>query len=317
MRVEQARTEAGARLRPDCGRALLHSGRGAPEGERRRRATVVAASLGLHVAVGVLAALGAWSLRRTEAPAAPVEVVFEASPNRVPALEAASVPSPDTPEEVGPELAEPPPAAVQAAALPQPDPVAEPPPAQPAPPPPALIPDAQTPPERATVPEPAPVAPAAPQPVPAARSAPSAAPNRARAAPPPRARVARNEAGAGAPQPAPTSAPPIAAAPMPATPAPAVIDQSWRAAVAAWVRSRQRYPDAARRMGAEGAATVRFTVRSDGEVIDAQLARAAGSDLLDGAALAVFRGAHAPPFPAGMAQQQVTLTVTVRYRLGE
>jgi len=60
---------------------------------------------------------------------------------------------------------------------------------------------------------------------------------------------------------------------------------------------------------------VRFTVGRDGQVLDAQVVRGSGSDLLDQAALAMFRGGRTPPFPADMVQPQVTTTVAIRYRL--
>lgn len=62
---------------------------------------------------------------------------------------------------------------------------------------------------------------------------------------------------------------------------------------------------------------VRFTVSRDGQVLDAQVVRGSGSDLLDQAALSMFRGGRAPPFPIDMIQAQVTTTVSIRYRLQE
>ena len=41
----------------------------------------------------------------------------------------------------------------------------------------------------------------------------------------------------------------------------------------------------------------------DGQVLDAQVVQRSGSDLLDQAAMAMFRGARVPQFPADMAQQ--------------
>ena len=62
---------------------------------------------------------------------------------------------------------------------------------------------------------------------------------------------------------------------------------------------------------------MRFTVGRDGQVLDAQVVRGSGSDLLDQAALSMLRGGRAPPFPTDMAQAQVTTTVSVRYLLQE
>jgi len=88
-------------------------------------------------------------------------------------------------------------------------------------------------------------------------------------------------------------------------------------ALATWVQSRKRYPDEARRQGTEGQVVVRFTVGRDGQVSDAQIARGSGSDLLDQAALSMFRGGRAPPFPADMPQPQLTTTVSIRFHLEE
>ena len=83
------------------------------------------------------------------------------------------------------------------------------------------------------------------------------------------------------------------------------------------MQSRKHYPDEARRQGREGQVAVRFTIARDGQVLDAQIVRGSGSDLLDQAALSTFRGGRAPPFPADMTQQQLTTTVSIRYRLEE
>lgn len=92
---------------------------------------------------------------------------------------------------------------------------------------------------------------------------------------------------------------------------------AWRSALAAWVQSRKRYPDDARQQGMEGQVAVRVTFGRDGQVLDARVARSSGSDPLDRAALAMFQGVRGPPFPADMAQPQVTVTTGIRYRLEE
>ena len=125
--------------------------------------------------------------------------------------------------------------------------------------------------------------------------------------------------------PAPSAAPP--SSPARSTPAPAapavtgptasVVSGVWRGAVAAWMQARKRYPDEARREKAEGQVAVRLTVGRDGQVLDAQVVRGSGSALLDREALSLFRGGHAPPFPAEMIQPRLTMIVSVRYRLEE
>ena len=95
------------------------------------------------------------------------------------------------------------------------------------------------------------------------------------------------------------------------------VNGNWRQALAAWVQSRKRYPDAARHDGTEGQVSVRFTVGRDGQVLDAAIVRGSGSDVLDTAALTMFRGARAPAFPPDMTQPGVTTTVSIHYRLEE
>lgn len=114
-----------------------------------------------------------------------------------------------------------------------------------------------------------------------------------------------------------SSALPHLAPPAPAaTPAPgaAAISRAWQGALAAWVQSRQRYPEAARRQGLGGQVALRVTISHDGQVLEAQVVRSSGADLLDQAALAMLRGGHAPSFPADMPQAQVTQTVVAHYR---
>ena len=122
----------------------------------------------------------------------------------------------------------------------------------------------------------------------------------------------RSSAPPGTPPPAPLS--PTTAAPAPS---PTGVNGAWRNALATWVQSRKRYPDEARRQNTEGQVAVRFTVGRDGQVLDAQVVHGSGSDLLDQAALSMFRGGRAPSFPPDMAQTQITTTISVRYRLAE
>jgi len=97
-------------------------------------------------------------------------------------------------------------------------------------------------------------------------------------------------------------------------PVAAAISRAWQGALAAWVQSRQRYPEAARRQGLEGQVALRITIGRDGQVMDAQVVRSSGADLLDQAALTMLRGGRAPAFPADMPQAQVTQTVVAHYR---
>ncbi len=139
-------------------------------------------------------------------------------------------------------------------------------------------------------------------------------------------------------QPRPTPAsPPVAASPVaaspvaasrvaslpaisstpPATVAPAVMSGSWRSAVLAWIQSRKRYPEEARRRSAEGQVTLRITVTAGGDIVAPEILHGSGSDMLDNAALTIVRGGHVPAFPSEMTQAKVTLNVGVSYRLDD
>ncbi len=60
---------------------------------------------------------------------------------------------------------------------------------------------------------------------------------------------------------------------------------------------------------------IRFTASRDGRVLDAALVSSSGSAVLDEAARAMFRNVRLPAFPAGMAQDQITVTVPIRFTL--
>jgi len=89
----------------------------------------------------------------------------------------------------------------------------------------------------------------------------------------------------------------------------------WRGSLAAWLQSHRTYPEEARRMSQEGRAVVRFTAGRDGRVLEFALVSSSGSAALDEAAQAMFRGARLPAFPAGMAQDRITVTVPIRFTL--
>lgn len=60
---------------------------------------------------------------------------------------------------------------------------------------------------------------------------------------------------------------------------------------------------------------VRVTAARDGRVLSFTLVASSGSAVLDAAAEAMFRNAQLPPFPPGMTQAQVTITVPIRFML--
>jgi protein TonB len=111
------------------------------------------------------------------------------------------------------------------------------------------------------------------------------------------------------------AAPPSKPSPAPAEAPPAPVGDGWRQALSAWLAAHKTYPEAARRTGAEGAVTLRFTVNRSGHVLDVVLVRSADSPVLDAAAEAMLRGATLPSFPPGMPQDSITATVQVRYTL--
>jgi len=264
-----------------------------------------------------------------ESPVEPSKAAQD-TPADIPAGSPPAGPPPSPPEEpTTPPMAEPLPTTQ---ALPQAPPVAEPSPTEVerAPPAPMPLPDpplsepaklqkldrpvSPAPPaaSAASVPKPpAPDRPVPPRPRPAPRAAQQPSAPALPAFPNPAASLPEPARPSNVPL---TSSSPVAAAPAPS---PSAVNGTWRSALAAWVQSRKRYPDEARRQSMEGQVAVRFTVGRDGQVLDAQVAHGSGSDLLDQAALSMFRGGRAPSFPADMSQSQLTTTISIRFRLQE
>lgn len=177
----------------------------------------------------------------------------------------------------------------------------------------AAIPDfrppAPVPPKPETRPEPR--KPTPPPPPQQQRVEPKPAPRAAGPAPAP--------APTPAPLPAPSTAPSphggFASAAPPASTQPGgapVVAPGWNALLVAWLAANRRYPEEARRRSVEGEVTVRFSVAADGRVTDVAITAGSGSSALDGAAVAMLRGAKVPP-PG----TDVTRTVRIRYRLSD
>jgi periplasmic protein TonB len=90
----------------------------------------------------------------------------------------------------------------------------------------------------------------------------------------------------------------------------------YTAQLAAALRARLRYPEGARAQGIGGVATLRFTLHRSGRVVAASLVRSAGNASLDQAALATASpGSSLPPVPDDMPQQQLTISVPLRFNL--
>ena len=230
-----------------------------------------------------------------------IEVVFEPA---LPKQEAMPTPveTPPPEPEPQPEAVPPPPEPPVAAAEPPP----EPPPPPPEPPPPA--PEA---PVAATEPPPLPTVPQKhivkkpSKPVPRHQEVPQ----------PTQAYLPSMPQLPAAPAP---SAPPQTA--MAATPVPAPVPSpeasaGYRALLSAWLESHKRYPDAARQRGEEGRAVLRFSVDRSGRVLDYALTSSSGYPDLDQSIEEMMRGASLPPFPVGMPQREMQVSVTIRFSL--
>ena len=107
----------------------------------------------------------------------------------------------------------------------------------------------------------------------------------------------------------------------PASPAPGLIERPTSTQIVTWQRLMsmqleryKRYPAQAR--GEQGETTLTFTIDRQGHLLSSRVIRSAGSAALDAAALAML--GRAQPFlppPAGIADEQLTITVPVRYNV--
>lgn len=230
-----------------------------------------------------------------------IEVVFE--------------PSPPKPEAAAPAETTPPP--------PEPEPQVVPPPPEP----PVVA--AEPPPPEPSPPEPPPPEPEAPVAVTEPPPPPPPSPPKHLAKKPPKPLLRHQEepqptqAYVPSPQPqyptpsAPVAPPQTAMAPTP-VPAPQPSPEAsagYRALLSAWLESHKRYPDAARQRGEEGRAVLRFSVDRSGRVLDYAVTSSSGYPDLDQSVEEMLRGATLPPFPAGMPQHEMQVSVTIRFSL--
>ena len=107
---------------------------------------------------------------------------------------------------------------------------------------------------------------------------------------------------------------------MAPTPVPAPVPSpeasaGYRALLSAWLESHKRYPDAARQRGEEGRAVLRFSVDRSGRVLDYAVTSSSGYPDLDQSVEEMMRGATLPPFPVGMPQREMQVSVTIRFSL--
>ncbi len=89
----------------------------------------------------------------------------------------------------------------------------------------------------------------------------------------------------------------------------------WRNALSAWVEAHKYYPQQAIINGEDGSPQVEVTVRRDGKVLSVDLENRSGSQWLDIALQALFRGAHLPPFPDTSKEDRLTFHFTMHYIL--
>ena len=196
------------------------------------------------------------------------------------------------------------------------------PPTQPETPPPPEMEPVPTPDEPVAAIEPPQPAPEVPSPV--VEPPPSPAPPKPIVKPPPK--PVRRHLEQAAPSPTPTSSQPTPAAiaapqtayaptPVPAPAPSSEVSPGYRALLSAWLDSHKRYPDSARQRGEEGRAILRFAVDRSGRVLSFAVAQSSGFPDIDASIEEMMRSATLPPFPAGMTQQRIDVSVTIRFSL--
>jgi len=196
------------------------------------------------------------------------------------------------------------------------------PPTQPETPPPPEMEPVPTPDEPVAAIEPPQPAPEVPSPV--VEPPPSPAPPKPFVKPPPK--PVRRHLEQAAPSPTPTSSQPTSAAiaapqtayaptPVPAPAPSSEVSPGYRALLSAWLDSHKRYPDSARQRGEEGRAILRFAVDRSGRVLSFAVAQSSGFPDIDASIEEMMRNATLPPFPAGMTQQRIDVSVTIRFSL--
>lgn len=125
---------------------------------------------------------------------------------------------------------------------------------------------------------------------------------------------------AAVPSPASVPAPPPVPEPRTAVPAEVADNKAAEAAYKArlqnLIATRKQYPRMAAKEEIEGSVVVSFTVMPNGNITGAHVAKSAGNDWLDKAALqAVSAASGALPFPPEIRKPQWTFSVTVNFRL--
>ena len=91
---------------------------------------------------------------------------------------------------------------------------------------------------------------------------------------------------------------------------------SYKSEVLAMIETHKSYPAAARRLGQEGEARIRFRVGSNGALSDIELISSSGAEALDQAALdALAASSPLPPIPEELQVESLALSVTLVFTL--
>jgi len=91
---------------------------------------------------------------------------------------------------------------------------------------------------------------------------------------------------------------------------------SWQTELFKKLQSAKRYPSEAQERGQEGTVLLGFTIEHDGRVLAHHIARTSGYAALDAEAMSMIERAQPlPPFPSSMTQDQLDLTVPIRFSL--
>lgn len=106
----------------------------------------------------------------------------------------------------------------------------------------------------------------------------------------------------------------------PASPNAGAISQaaqaSWRDQVVSQLQRAKRYPSGAESRREQGVVTLSFTLSRGGSVLGRSIARSSGNSEFDQEVLAmVMRAQPFPPFPSGMNQSSIGLSVPVHFSL--
>jgi len=107
---------------------------------------------------------------------------------------------------------------------------------------------------------------------------------------------------------------PLDTAPRQDVPA-ATISDDYRRMLRAWLDDHEYYPEAARQRGEQGRVGLRFRVDRSGRLLDHTIVSSSGYPDLDAAVDGMMKGAILPPFPAGMTEPEIDVSVNIGFGL--